>query len=163
MTGISRALMAATAAIGMALSTGAWADPVAAYPTRPVRIVIGPAGSFTDILTRQLAQRLQERWQQPVVVENKGSGMIAAATVAKAAPDGYTLLVSDRTWRSVARNLYRDLPYDPDKDLAEISLFASTPNILVAHPSVPATTLKEFIAYARQVQPPLHYATAGIG
>lgn len=65
-------------------------DPVATYPTKPVQIIIGPTANFTDIVTRQLAQRLHERWQQPVVVENRASGMISAAAVAKSVPDGYT-------------------------------------------------------------------------
>lgn len=139
------------------------ADPIAAYPAKQVRIVIGPAGNFTDIVTRQLSQRLQERWQQPVVVENRASGMISAAAVAKSATDGYTLLVSDRTWQAVAHSLYKDLPYDSARDFSEISLIASTPNILVAHASIPAANLKELIAHAKQLQQPLNYATAGIG
>jgi tripartite-type tricarboxylate transporter receptor subunit TctC len=138
-------------------------EPVATYPTKPVRIIIGPTANFTDIITRKLAQHLHERWQQPVVVENRSSGMIGAAAVAKSVPDGYTLLISDRTWRAVAQSLYKELPYDPDKDFSQIALIASTPNILLAHPSIPAAGLQEFVAYAKQHQPPLSYATAGIG
>jgi tripartite-type tricarboxylate transporter receptor subunit TctC len=161
--GFAQALIAATGFVFMATSPGALADPVAAYPTKPVRIVIGPSGTFTDIVTRQLALRLQDRWQQSVAVENRASGMIAAAAVAKATPDGYTLLLSDRTWQAVAHNLYKEIPYDPSKDFSEISLVASTPNILVAHPSIPAASFKELVAYARQLPQPLNYATAGIG
>jgi tripartite-type tricarboxylate transporter receptor subunit TctC len=158
-----KALVAATLVVFIALSPSVWADLTAAYPTKPVRIVIGPTGNFTDIVTRRLAQQLHGRWQQPVVVENRASSMISAAVVAKATSDGYTLLVSDRTWQAVAKSLYRELPYDPAKDLSGISHVASTPNLLLAHPSIPAISLKELIAYAKQHQPPLSYATAGIG
>jgi tripartite-type tricarboxylate transporter receptor subunit TctC len=161
---IARALIAATVIACVAAPPAVQAqDPVATYPTKPVRIIIGPTANFTDIVTRQLAQRLHERWQQPVVVENRASGMISAAAVAKSVPDGYTLLISDRTWRAVAQSLYKELPYDPDKDFSQIALVASTPNILLAHPSIPAASLEEFIAYAKTQQPPLGYATAGIG
>ena len=163
--GIGGALIAATVVVAcLAVSPGVQAEElVATYPTKPVRIIIGPTANFTDIVTRQLAQRLHERWQQPVVVENRASGMISAAAVAKSVPDGYTLLMSDRTWRAVAQSLYKELPYDPDKDFSQIALVASTPNILLAHPSIPAASLEEFVAYAKKHQPPLSYATAGIG
>ncbi len=162
---IGKALIAAAVAIGcLAAPTGVQAtDPVATYPTKPVRIIIGPIANFTDIVTRQLAHRLQERWQQPVVVENRASGMISAAAVANAAPDGHTLLMSDRTWRAVAQSLYKELPYNPDRDFSQIAHVAATPNLLVAHPSLPASSLEEFVAYARTHRPPLSYATAGIG
>jgi len=158
-----RNLIAAAVVAGIAASSVALADPTAAYPVKQVRILVGPSGTFTDIVTRQLAQRLQERWQQPVAVENRPSGMMAAATVAKSQSDGYVLLVSDRTWQAVAQNLYRDLPYDPAKDFSEVSLVAATPNILLAHPSIPAASVNELIAYAKQFRQPLNYATAGIG
>lgn len=161
--GVSLVSIAAAIVACLAASSGALADPVAAFPAKPVRIVIGPSGTFNDSVTRQLAQRLQERWQQPVTVENRASGMIAAATVAKAAPDGYTLLVSDRTWQAVAQNLFKELPYDPTRDFSEVSHVASTPNILVGHPSLPVASIAELIAHARQQTVPLHYATAGIG
>lgn len=138
-------------------------DSAAAYPSKPVRIVVGPIGNFTDLVARQLAHRLHESWQQPVLVENRATGMIGAATVAKAEPDGHTLLISDRTWQAVAKSLFKELPYDPEKDFSRITLVAATPNLLLAHPSLPAASLEEFIAYARQTRPALHYATAGIG
>lgn len=163
--GLARALFSATVvAVWMGASTSTEAsDPASGFPAKPVRIIIGPTANFTDIIARQLAQRLNERWNQPVVVENRASSMLSAGAVAKAAPDGYTLVISDRTWQSVAQSLYKDLPYDPAKDFSPISLLASTPNILLAHPSIPAASLEEFIAYAKKMQPPLNYATAGIG
>ena len=144
-----------------AAASAALADPAAAYPAKPVRIVTGHSATFGDIVTRHLAQRLHENWRQPVVVENRARGMISAGVAAKSAPDGYTLLVGDRTWHAVAQSLYRELPYDPSKDFSEISLIASAPSLLVAHPSVPAASLGELIAYA--LPQPLGYATAGIG
>jgi tripartite-type tricarboxylate transporter receptor subunit TctC len=161
---IGRTLIAATVVACLAASPCVKADdPAATYPVKPVRIIIGPTANFTDIVTRQLAHRLHEVWQQPVVVENRASGMMGAAAVAKSAPDGYTLLVSDRTWRAVAQSLYKELPYDPDKDFTQIALVASTPNILLAHPSIPAANVEELVAYAKTQQLPLSYATAGMG
>src|SRR5690349_7364759 len=106
---------------GLARPPGAWADPVTEYPSKPVRIVIGPSGNFTDIVTRRLSQQLHERWQQPVVVENRASSMISSGVVAKSTSDGHTLLISDRTWQAVAQSLFRELPYNPVKDFSEIS------------------------------------------
>jgi tripartite-type tricarboxylate transporter receptor subunit TctC len=151
------------AALVAAALRPALADAGATYPAKPVRVVTGPAGAFGDIITRHLAQRLHESWRQPVVVENRARGMIGAGVTAKSAPDGYTLLVGDRTWHAVAQNLYKELPYDPARDFSEITLIASTPMLLVAHPSVPAASLDEFIAYAKRLPQPLGYATAGIG
>lgn len=146
-----------------AAAPGVWSGAMAAYPAKQVKIVIGPSGNFTDIITRQLSQRLQERWQQSVVVENRASGMISAAAVARSAADGHTLLISDRTWQAVAPSLYKELPYDPSRDFSGISLVASTPNIFVAHASIPASSLEELVAHAKRLQQPLNYATAGIG
>jgi tripartite-type tricarboxylate transporter receptor subunit TctC len=135
------------------------------YPTKFVRIVTGNPGSMTDILTRQLAQRLGERWGQPVAVENHGgAGMtVGAGLVARSAPDGYTLLMADRTSIAVAPNLYSKLSYDPVKDFAPISLVAVAPQLLIAHPSVPAENLRAFIDYAKQRPGAVYYASAGPG
>jgi tripartite-type tricarboxylate transporter receptor subunit TctC len=141
----------------------ALADPAVGYPAKPVRIVTGPTGGGSDVFARPIAQRMHESWKQPVIVENRALGSISAGVAAKSAPDGYTLLIGDRTWQAVAPSLYKELPYDPAKDFAEIALIASTPMLLVAHPSVPATSLGEFIAYAKRLPQPLGYATAGIG
>src|SRR5690349_11833515 len=77
------------------------------YPTKPVRVMTGPTAAISDIIARAVGQRLHERWRQPLVIDNR-SGMISAAVTAKAASDGYTLLVGDRTWRSVAGSIYRE-------------------------------------------------------
>jgi len=135
------------------------------YPVRHVRIITAGAGTFHDIVARALALRLGERWGQAVIVENQpAAGMtIGAAIAAKAQPDGYTLLLADRSSLAVAPNLYRDLRYDPVKDFRPITLVARAPGLVVTHPSVPATNLREFIAYAREQREPVVYASAGYG
>jgi tripartite-type tricarboxylate transporter receptor subunit TctC len=136
-----------------------------AYPTKPVRIITAGAGTFHDIVTRHLGQRLTERWGQPVVVENQpGAGMtIGSAIAARATPDGYTLLMADRTSFAVAPSLYKSLPYDPVKDFSPITMVARAPAILVAHASVPAANLREFIEYAKRQPGGINFAAAGPG
>lgn len=136
-----------------------------AYPAKPVRIITGGAGIFHDVVTRQLGQRLSERWGQPVVVENQPAAALTIGTgiAARAAPDGYTLLMSDRSALAVAPSLYKSLPYDAVKDFSPITLAALTPNMLVAHASVPAATLAEFLEYAKEQPHGLHFASAGPG
>ena len=140
----------------------AFADP---YPSRYVRIITGTAGNIHDVVARQLAQRLSERWRQAVIVENQPAAGLTIGTgmVAKANPDGYTLLLGDRTSLASAPNLYKNLRYDPIKDLVPITLVARAPTFLVAHPSVPAGNLREFITYARQQSEPILFASAGYG
>jgi tripartite-type tricarboxylate transporter receptor subunit TctC len=135
------------------------------YPAKPVRIITGGAGTFHDVVTRQLAQRLSERWGQPVVVENQAAAALTIGTgmAARAAPDGYTLLMSDRSALAVAPSLYKSLPYDPVRDFLPITLAALAPTMLVAHPSVPAATLAEFLAYAKDQAQAIQFATAGPG
>src|SRR4029077_11489575 len=103
----------------------AQADPAVGYPAKPVRIVTGPVGGGSDVFARPIAQRMHESWKQPVVVENRPRGSISAGVAAKSAPDGYTLLVGDRTWQAVAPSLYKELPYDPAEGLREIALSCS--------------------------------------
>jgi tripartite-type tricarboxylate transporter receptor subunit TctC len=135
------------------------------YPARPVHIITGGVGTFHDIVTRQLAQRLSERWGQPVVVENQPAAALTIGTgaVARAAPDGYTLVVSDRSALAVAPYLYKNLPYEVARDLAPVTLVALAPTLLVAHPSVPASTLPELLAYAKAQPRGIDFATAGPG
>jgi tripartite-type tricarboxylate transporter receptor subunit TctC len=141
--------------------------PVAAenYPARPVRIITAGVGTMHDIVSRQLGQRLSEQWKQPVVIENQpAAGLtIGTAIAAKATPDGYTLVMADRTSLAVAPGLYQRLPYDPARDLAPITLVARAPLALVAHPSVPAANLREFIDYAKRQPGVINYAGAGPG
>jgi tripartite-type tricarboxylate transporter receptor subunit TctC len=135
------------------------------YPGRSVRIITGGVGTFHDIVTRQLAQRLSEQWGQAVVIENQGAAALTIGTgaAARAAPDGYTLLMSDRSALAVAPYLYKSVPYDPAKDFAPITLAARAPTMLVAHASVPAKTLSEFIAYAKAQPRGIDFASAGPG
>jgi tripartite-type tricarboxylate transporter receptor subunit TctC len=135
------------------------------YPTRHVRIITGGAGTFHDIVARNLAQRLAERWAQPVVIENQPAAGLTIGTgiAAKAAPDGYTLLLGDRTSLAAAPSLYRGLRYDPAKDFQPITLVARAPALLAAHPSVPAENLKELISYLNRQADPVHYASSGVG
>ena len=135
------------------------------YPTKTVRIIVGLApGGTTDVFTRTLAQRLTEAWGQSVIVENRpgASGMIGAEAVAKAAPDGYTLLVSPQTSLAVAPALYGKAPYDTAKDFAPVSLLGSTPLVMIVHPSFPAKSFADFLALARKGTP-LTYGSGGVG
>src|SRR4051794_34646330 len=135
------------------------------WPAKPVRLMLGPGpGSVADGLTRVLAAALSELWGQQVVVDNRpGAGnTIAPAIVAKSPPDGYTLHrcgVGD----SIAPALYKKLSYDHLKDFAILARIGLTPNILVVHPSVPAKTLKEFVAFAKANPGKLEYGTTGVG
>ncbi len=122
-----------------------------AYPTRPVRIIVPfPAGGTTDIIARLVAQRMSETLGQPAVVENRGGagGSIGADAVAKAAPDGYTILMHNITFplASVALAQANRAPYNIDTDFAGISIAANVPLVITAHPSVPANNLREFVA-----------------
>jgi tripartite-type tricarboxylate transporter receptor subunit TctC len=135
------------------------------YPAKTVRIIVGLApGGTTDVFTRTLAQRLTEAWDQTVIVENRpgASGMIGAEAVAKAAPDGYTLLVSPQTSLAVAPALYGKAPYDTAKDFAPVSLLGSTPLVMIVHPSFAAKTFAEFMALAKKGTP-LTYGSGGVG
>lgn len=138
----------------------------AARSDRPIRWLVGlPAGSGPDLLTRLLAERLAPRLGRPIVVENRpgAAGNLAAAALARAAPDGATLGTLLAATVSINRHLYRDLGFDPAQDFAPISHFASFPGVLLVHPSVPVETLADFAAWVRaQPQPPL-CATGGAG
>jgi tripartite-type tricarboxylate transporter receptor subunit TctC len=135
------------------------------YPTKAVRIVVPfPAGGTTDILTRAIGQKLTEEWKQQVIVDNRpGAGAnIGAEHAVKSAADGYTLLMAS-TIHSINPSLYPKLGYDPLKDFAPITLVAETAQVLVVHPSVPASNLKEFIALAKSRPGQLNYSSAGNG
>lgn len=155
----------AGAVLSMAIALCAAAVHAQDYPARPVHIVTGGVGSFHDIVARQLADKLSERWGQPVVVENQGAAALTIATgmVARAAPDGYTLALSDRSALAVAPHLYKSVPYDSVKDFSPITLVAAATTMLVANASVPAATLSEFLAYAKKQPQGTFFATAGPG
>ena len=134
------------------------------YPQKPVRLLVGFApGGGTDIIGRLLAQKLTERWSQPVVVENKlgASGNIAAEVVAKSPPDGYTLLMAFSSHASNAA--LSKLPFDIKKDFSSITLVGSGPALILANPALPAKTLGELIAYAKAHPGEIKYGSSGVG
>ncbi len=136
-----------------------------AYPDRAIKMVVPyPPGGTTDLLARLIADQLRSGLSASVVVENKpGSATtIGAEQVARAAPDGYTLLMATSTTLAINKTLYRRLPYDPVADFTPIALVAAVPFVLIVNPKIPAKTLSEFIAYAKS-NPGLAYASAGNG
>lgn len=136
------------------------------YPNKPVTIVIPfPPGGGTDTGGRIIAEQLSKRWGQPVVIENKGgaAGQIGADAVAKAKPDGYTLLLGNIGTQAINPSLYPKMSYDPDTAFAPISLVAELPLALMVNPSVPAKTANEFIALAKAKPGQLSYSSAGAG
>ncbi len=135
------------------------------YPAKPIRFIIPLApGGGGDILARSIAQKLNEKWGQPVIVDNRpgGGGVIGTEVVAKAPADGYTILMI-ATNHTVNPSLIPKLPYDAIADFAPVTQLTASPNILVLHPSLPATSLKELIALARQRPGQLNYSSAGNG
>jgi tripartite-type tricarboxylate transporter receptor subunit TctC len=135
------------------------------YPARPVKMIVTLApGGTADILARLLGEKLSAMWGQPVVVENRpgASGMIGAEAVAKAEPDGYTLLMGYNAEIAINRSLFKSMPYDPQKAFTPVTIVGTTPMILVVNPSVPAKTLAELINLARSGTP-LSYGSAGNG
>ena len=141
------------------------AAQASSYPNKPIRIVVPyPPGGFNDTLARTVGAQLQTVWGQPVTVENKPGGgtTIGTDAVAKAAPDGYTLFIMPFAF-AVNPSIFKKLPYDPVKDFAPITLAATTPNLLVVGPAVPAKTLAELLTTAKAKGSPLNYASTGVG
>jgi tripartite-type tricarboxylate transporter receptor subunit TctC len=138
----------------------------AQYPSHPVRLLVGfPPGGGPDIVGRLLASKLSETLGQPVVVENRpgGNGTIAGEVVAKSPADGHTLLVANDSLLVINAHLYKQMSFDPLKDLAPVTSLVSNGFFLAVNPSVPAHTFPEFIEYARKADPPLQYASGGNG
>jgi tripartite-type tricarboxylate transporter receptor subunit TctC len=136
------------------------------YPTKPIKIVVSfPAGGPTDIAARFIANSFSKDFGHPAVVENiaGAAGIVGANRVAKAAPDGYTLLMSSSNPFSVAQLLYSNVPFDTFKDFAPISVVIGVPSYVIVNPKLPVHTLQELIAYARAHPGKLSYASAGIG
>jgi tripartite-type tricarboxylate transporter receptor subunit TctC len=148
------------------LALAAGSAPAQTYPTKPVRMITGYApGGTSDILARLVAQALAKPLGQPVVVENKpgAGGNVGSDLVAKAAPDGYTLLMGASGPLAYNKFLYARMPYDPVKDLAPIAMVAAVPLVLVVHPSIPATSVRELIDFCRKNANECSYASAGNG
>jgi len=158
------ALLAIVAAAVAAPFT--FAQGAATYPAKPVRLVVPfPAGGTTDILARAVAQRLSEAWGRQVIVDNRpgAGGNIGSDLVAKAAPDGYTLLMGTVGTHAINPSLYKNMPYDHVKDFAPVILVAGVPNVLVVNPSLPVHSVTELIAYAKANPGKLNFASSGNG
>ena len=146
-------------------SGGAFAAEAAhEYPNRAIRLMAHGVGGTADGLSRLLGPKLTEKWGQPVVIDNRSSagGIIPAEATAKAAPDGHTLIMGNAIAFVNAISLFKNLPYDPVKDFAPITMVATTTNVLVVHPSVPVSSLSELISYGKE-KGRLTYGTVGPG
>jgi tripartite-type tricarboxylate transporter receptor subunit TctC len=159
---IRNSVVAVCAVAGVSFAPWAASQP---FPSKPIQVIVPvAAGGGTDLLARTLGQKVSEVLGQPVIIENKlgAGGNIGVETVAKAKPDGYTLLVSPGT---IATNVavYRKLPYDLLKDLQTVTLVGQTGSVLVVHPSVKANNLREFVELAKASPGELNYGSAGMG
>ena len=137
-----------------------------AWPAKPVRMVVPfPAGGATDVVARLLAQKLSEAWGQSVIVENKAGagGNIGADMVAKAAGDGYTLLMASGSIVTANPHMYKAMPFDAAKDFVPVTNVASGPQVIAVGPGSPVKDLKEFIAYAKAHPKAVNFGSAGIG
>ena len=137
-----------------------------AYPNKPVHIVVPfPPGGSTDLLARKIGEKLSLVWNQPVIVDNRGGagGTIGSDLVAKAAPDGYTLLMGVTGTNAISEALYPNLPYDVNKDFAPISLVVSAPLVLIRNPAFPAKTVKELVALLKANPGSVSFGSAGNG
>ena len=131
------------------------------YPTKTVRIVTGGIGNSVDIVSRIIAQELTGVWNTPVIVENRGTGVVTPEIVSKASPDGYTLLVvGNSVWTAP---LFEKVPYDPVKDFSSITVTATAPSILVVPPQLPVKSVKDLIALAKAKPGVLNYASGAMG
>ena len=155
-----RDLLGASLALGM----GAASAQPQNWPSKPIRIVVPyPPGGSSDIIARSIAQPLSEALKQSVIVENKAgaNGNLGADYVAKSAPDGYTLLLCDTGALAISPSVYTKLPFDPSKDLRGVTMLAYSPHLLVVHPSVPASNLKELVALSKKTE--LNFAVTAMG
>lgn len=153
----------ATALASAAVGRAAFAQ---GFPDRPIRIVVGfPPGGINDIVARIVGQKVAESIGQPVVIENRAGagGTIGADAVAKGKPDGHTLLLGSVSNIAMAPSQYKALPYDPTRDFAPVILLGGSPNVLVVNPALPANSVAELVALAKQRPGALTYASAGNG
>jgi len=135
-----------------------------AWPNKPIRLVVPfPPGGSSDIIARMIGNQLSDALKQPVLVDNKAgaNGNLGADYVAKAQPDGYTLLLCDVGALAISPSVYSKLPFDPSKELRGVTMLAYSPHLLVVNPSVPAKNLKELVALSKQKE--LNFATSGTG
>ena len=159
---MTRARMA-IAALAATLATGVQAQ---AYPTKPIRFLMtAPAASSIDVIGRILADKIKDPLGQPIIVENRvgAGGTIATDAAAKAAPDGYTMVLSFNGPLAFGPHMYKSLPYDPFKDLAPVIITTSQPNLLAINAGLPVKNLKELIAHVKKNQGKLNYGSIGSG
>ena len=162
---MSKVWLAAVGACALMLGGSATMTRADSYPSKPIQMVVGyAAGGSTDIIARIVGQQLSEALGQPVVIENRpgAGGSLAAAQVARSAPDGHTIFMSTIA-NTINASLHSNLSFDFAKDFAPISLVATVPNVLVVTPAVPATTLKDFIALAKSKPGEINFASSGVG
>ena len=136
------------------------------YPTRPITLIVPfPPGGSTTVMARNVADKMSATLGQPVVVENRGGagGTIGTRSVAKAAPDGYTILLSYTATMAIAPSMNVNAGYDPRKDFVPIGMIGFAPNVLVVHPSLPVHSVAELIAYAKAAPAPVQYGSPGVG
>jgi tripartite-type tricarboxylate transporter receptor subunit TctC len=164
----SRSVLSVLACAGLGLAHGTClaAESVAGYPTKPVRLIVAQGtGSSVDNMGRVLATRLTEEWGKQVIVDNRGGagGTIGAEIASRAAPDGYTLLMSSTAMQVISPQIYKDLTYHPTKDFRQVSLIASTQNVMVANANQPFKSVKDMLAYAKANPGKINMANAGSG
>jgi len=155
--------LAVTLAIGVA---GLWPAKAQTYPDKPIHIMVPfPAGGLVDVLARAVGNEMSKSLGQPVIVENRpgAGGNIGADVVAKAAPDGYTLLMTSPGIQSINEFLYKTMPFDPDKAFVPISMVADMSMLVVVHPKTKIKTLKELVDFAKANPNKLNFGSAGIG
>jgi len=153
--------LAATLAV-LALALPAYAQ----YPAKPIRVIVPfAAGGTSDILARAIGPKMTEAWGQPVVVENRtgANGNVGAEFVAKSAPDGYTMLLSDVGALAINPSVYPEMTFDPSRDFSPIVMVSYSPHVLAVHPSLPVKDVKELIAYAKANPGKLNFANSGTG
>jgi tripartite-type tricarboxylate transporter receptor subunit TctC len=158
-------LAAAVAAAVLAVIP-AQAHAQAPYPNKPIRIVVPyAAGGTSDILARQIGPKLTEAWNQPVIVENRAgaNGNVGAEFVAKSAPDGYTLLLTDLGGLVISASVYPKLPFNPSKDFSPVVMVSYSPHVLAVHPDVQVKNVQELVAMAKAHPGKLNFAISGIG
>jgi len=150
----------------LAVALGGFSAAAQEYPTRPVQVIVPfGGGSGSDVIARILFERIGSRTNQSFVIENRpaAGGNVGTAAVAKAPPDGYTLLFNASGPQAINKSLYKNLPYDPERDFEPISLVAIVPNIMVVSAKLAVTTASDFVALAKKTETSINYSSPGNG
>lgn len=150
----------------LALSLSSWALADAAYPGKPIRLVVPyPPGGTVEVMARVIGEEITKAWGQPVVIDSKpgASGSIGSALVARAPADGYTLVFGTQSTHGTNSLLFKDIGYDPVKDFEPVAMVAAAPLLLVVNPKLPVNTARELVAYIRKQPQGLNYASASTG